>query len=346
MSCAGIPDDTAEPALPLRAFSNGARFLGSNMRITGRWSVNRLSLLVLSVPLLFGCQTFSTKKDRAIAAYNQGNDLREAGRMKDSIPYYRKALEYEPEMAAAAYNLALALLVSTDSYSDQKSEDTTSREDVEESVEVLKTLLSRDSQNLMILRALGWANWKGGRLDAALEYYQVALAIFPADEIALRAICEIYESTNQPEKALENRKYLVELVNDSESRIDLARITALLGNKQEALEIYDDALFYEESIHALRSASEIAEALGFYRRAISYRIRLLNVGGSLADNWWHIARLRLSKIDDYGRGFEALERALSEGFSDKKLIEDLAGEAPAAIERVIRETVENKLQEM
>ena len=334
-------------SMPVGAFT-GAQLAQSNGGTTGRRRAVCLGSAVLSISLLFGCYTWSTRKERAIEAYNQGNASREIGRTADSISYYRQALEYEPEMAAAAYNLALILVAGVADRTDSELPDGSaapSKEDVEESVELLEALLHHDPQNLTILRALGWVSWKANQPDVALEYYQTVLAIRPADEVALRAICEIHEAMGQPEKALENRKLLVRLMDNAESRINLARTTALLGNKREALRLYDDALFNGENIQALEGAAEISEELGLYRESIGYRTRLLDAGGNPAETWWHIARLRLSKIDDYEKGFEALEQALSKGFSDKELIEKLAGETPAAVEKAIKETVETKLEE-
>jgi len=304
----------------------------------------RLVLVGLLVFLLFGCGTWNT--ERAIAAYNQGNTLREAGKLADSISYYRQALEYDPQMAVAFYNLALALVMDSDSNEAPKLSDGSTPspgEDVEEAIRLLETLLRRDPRNLAVLCTLGWVSWKVGQPDEALEYYREALAIFPADENALEAVCEIYEALNQPQKALENRKYLVKLVGDSESRYKLAEITALMGNKKEALKLYDDALFYGESASALEGAAEVSEELGLYRRAVEYRIRMLDVEESPADTWWHIARLRLSKIDNYEEGFEALEQALNGNFSDMALIEKLKREVPAAVGRVIVEMIESRL---
>jgi len=315
--------------------------------ITGRWRTIRPGLVSLLVFLLLGCRTLN--RERAITAYNQGNALREVGRTEDSILYYRQALEYEPEMAAAAYNLALVLVADADNHADSKPTDGSASppsENAEEAIELLEALLRRDPGNLTVLRALGWVSWKGAKLDAALNHYQAVLAVFPVDEAALGAVCEIYEAMGQPERTLENRKYLVKLLDNSESRIELAKITALLGNKQEALKLYIDSLFNGESSQALKGAAEISEELGLYREAVGYRIRLLDAGGDSAETWWHIARLRLSRIENYDKGFEALEQALSEGFSDKGLIEELASETPEAVNRMIRKTVEIKLEEL
>ena len=322
-----------------------SQLVQSDEGISGRRRAMRLGFLVLLIVSLSGCRTWSTKKERAIDSYNQANALREAGRTEDSISYYREALEYEPEMAAAAYNLALVLVADIDDNADSELSNGSAslpRENLGESVELLEALLSRDPRNLTVLRALGWVNWKGGQTYAAQEYYQAVLAIFPADEVALGAMCEIYEAMGQPEKALENREYLVKLANNSESRINLAKTTALLGNKREALRLYDEALFDGASIQALKGAAEISEELGLYRESTAYRERLLDAGGDTADAWWHIARLRLSKIGDYEKGFEALEHALNAGFSDKELIEELVRETPAAVEKAIRKTVETR----
>ncbi|VDB01294.1 hypothetical protein S1OALGB6SA_2396 [Olavius algarvensis spirochete endosymbiont] len=338
-------DSLGSAAVPAGSKSTITQITWSNVGIIKGWRAINLGFVVLSILMLFACQTWSTRKERAIEAYNQGNKLREAGRTLDSISYYKQALEYEPEMAAAAYNLALVLAAASDSHADSSDRNTSlSKKNVEESLELLRSLLRRDPQNLTVLRALGWVSWKSNQLDVALEYYQAVLAVFPADEIVLRAICEIYETMHEPEKALKNRKLLVKLANNAESRINLAKTTALLGNKQEALKLYDDALFYGESIQALEGAAEISEELGLYRESVGYRIRLLDVGENSTENWWHIARLRLAKIYDYEKGFEALEQALNKGFADKELIEELARETPVAVGETIRKAFETKLE--
>ena len=119
----------------------------------------RILFLVTAAALVTGggCRTWSSREERAAQAYNDGNTYREAAMYEDALSAYHLALEHEPEMAAATYNLALTLV-------ELKRSD--------EALEHLHSLNQRDPRNLKVLRAMAWTAWNSGRAQASLDYYK------------------------------------------------------------------------------------------------------------------------------------------------------------------------------
>ena len=283
-----------------------------------------LPVLVVSLVILItgGCRTWSSSEERAAQAYNEGNTFREAGMQEEAVRAYLLALEHEPEMSAATYNMALTLV-------DLDRSD--------EALVQLQILNQRDPMNLKVLRAMGWAAWEGGRPDASLDYYQAVLIIFPADEEALRGASEVYEALNRPADAVKMRIFLARLNDTVEIRMDLAQTYYMAGWYTESLDVYQEVLIQDpENPEALAGASVTTEEMGMYRDSIKYRLELVDTAADTGETWWHIARLRLVEIGDYEGGLKALETALEEGFSDDDALEDLLISSPSAIRSVVR----------
>jgi tetratricopeptide (TPR) repeat protein len=290
------------------------------------------SLLLLIVPLLLplSCRTWSSREELAAQAYNNGNALRDAGLLEEALIAYSEALEHEPDMSAAVYNMALTLV---------------ELDRTAEALEILQALNNQDPRNLTVLRAMGWAAWVGGIPESALNYYQAVLVIYPADKDALRSIAEVYEAIGRPGDAVEMRRFLVVLDGNTESRQDLAQALALSERFQEALDVYLDILAREPTNRiALEGASVAAEETGQFHEALKFRLILAGSASDAGEIWWHIARLRLVEIGDYGGGLEALETSLNEGFNNEDALENLLLSSPPAVRPAVRNLLAKPLE--
>ena len=290
---------------------------------------HRVRLLLLfiagSLPFLVfgGCRTWSSREERAAQAYNNGNLYREAGMYEDALSAYALALEHEPDMAAAIYNSALTLVTLDRSG---------------EALETLQSLNQQDPGNLKVLRAMGWAAWKDGRVQASLDYYLSVLIVSPGDKVSLKAASEVYESSDRAGEAVEMRKLLLRMDNSTDSRMDLAQTLLMAERYSEALEIFRTVILQSPgNSDALTSASISAEHEGFYSESISYLLKLADGEGDAGDIWWHIAEIRLVESGNYDTGLTALKRALDEGFSDEDAYDDFISNTPPAVRPAVRQ---------
>ncbi|MCK5736834.1 MAG: tetratricopeptide repeat protein [Spirochaetaceae bacterium] len=269
-----------------------------------------------------GCRTWSTHEERAAQAFNQGNISRESGEYDDALAAYALALEYEPRMASAEYNTALTFVEMGRSG---------------EALGLLQSLNQRDPRNLKIIRAMAWAAWKDGRVQASIDYYLSVLILSPGDKPALLGICEVYEASDRADEAVEKRKFLLEMDDHQENRINLARTMILAERYNEALDIFRILLVQNPGDkEALQGAALSAENIGLYRETISYLQALTDADAENGELWWNIATLQLVEIGHYDDGIFALNRALEEGFSDEDAFENLVSRSPPAIRASVR----------
>ena len=286
-------------------------------------------LLASAAVVLGGCRTWSAVEEQAARFYNEGNTLRESGRLEEAALAYEAALEAKPNLAAASYNLALTLTF-------------LDRED--EALILLKELRGRDPENLTVLRALAWVSKEQGDSNAALDYYAAALDVFHADTESLKGAAEIHEGEGRAAEAVVLYRTLVRLDDDVENRLALASSLSAAGEYEESLSVCEDVLT-EDTVNrdALRIASRAADAMGLFREAAVYEKRKIASGAEDdPECWWHLARIDLVELEEYEEGLEALAKALELGFSDEASLEELSNDAPGMIHAGIRDVTASR----
>jgi len=290
-----------------------------------------LFLLLLSgfIILLNSCRTWSSREEKAAQAYNEGNLYRVGGEYEKALSAYSEALEYEPGMSAATYNSAL-VLVEIDRSG--------------EALESLQFLNQRDPRNLTVLRAMAWAAWKDGRIQASLDYYLSALLISPGDRDSLLGACEVYETSGRAAEAVEMRKLLFRIDNSTESHLFLIHTLLSAERFNEAMEHLRTVLIKTPlDIEILSSASYTAEKLGLYRESLNYLTMLSEVDGETGEVWWHLAELQLVHLGYYDEGITALKKALEKGFKNITSEEDLIARTPSAVRAAVRNILKAEL---
>ena len=292
--------------------------------IFGRAGFFPVLFIVILLPLSFsGCRTWSSREEKAAQAFNDGNRYRESGQLEEALEAYGIALEQNPGMASAVYNSALVLVELGRSG---------------EALELLHSLNQQDPENLTILRAMAWAAWKDGRVQASLDYSLSVLIRSPGDVDALRFASDVYDASDRAAEAVSLRKRLLEIQGDEDSRMDLARTLMLAEYYHEALENLRTILIKDnQNEEALLMASRAAEELGLFEEAVSYLLKLTDSEEEEdGEIWWRIAELRLNKTGNYDAGLKALEASLDEGFSDEDAMAALLAESPEAVRANIR----------
>ena len=286
----------------------------------------RLSVFAALSLMPPGCRTWTRGEQKAAEAYNLGNTLRENDALDEAREAYRLALRFNPNMAAASFNLALIL---------------GEQERFAEALDILRKLRRRDSVNLEIIRAMAWTHRRAGEPEEALGLYTEALGVFEADQESLRAVAGILEDTGRPAEALEYRRALVRLDPSNVHRRDMARSLAADGRSAEALDEYRRLILEGDAgSDLLIEAAEAALESAFADEAAGYYERSAEGEGDKSEAWMSLARLRFIELGDYGGGLEALGAALEAGFDDEERLEKLISDSPPDIRPSIRERLE------
>jgi protein O-GlcNAc transferase len=288
-----------------------------------RFRLMKSAVLIIAafLAVISSCRTWSAREEQAAASFNLGNQMRESGRLDEAVEAYKTALSYQENLASASYNLALTL---------------SELGRLDEAKAYLGPLLESDPTNLKVLRAMAWVAWISGDADSSLRYYRRALDIFPGHIPSLNGISEVLESTGRPSQALEYRELLVLLEDSTESRLNLADAMVEAGRDSDALGVYRDVLSNEpDNYKALIGAAVISEQLDTVRDSLTYWLKLADVRND-AEDWWHVARIRLTSIGDYEGGLMALENAKNAGYRDEQAYQDLLAATPPEIRPAVR----------
>jgi len=92
----------------------------------------------------------------------------------------------------------------------------------DEALPMLRQLDQQGPNNPDVLNLIGFSLRKTGKMDAALDYYNHALALNPQHRGANEYLGELYLETKQPEKAKERLEVLRQACGDCEEFQDLS----------------------------------------------------------------------------------------------------------------------------
>ncbi len=304
-------------------------FRKANEYVVSRPFAAGAALAALASLLLLSCLTPGGGASLSKEYYNLGNGFFDLGKYERAAMYFRKALELDPELNQARFNLALTLI-------EQKQPELAIRE--------LEKLLPRDPRNVSLLVVLAYAYHLRSSDAEAIETYRKVLAISASNTDARYNMALLLWKTGQGGEALEQlRRVLEESPDDLEARLDEGKLLLELGRAEEAagsLERYleakpDDVTAYLLLGESYRRQERFDKALEAYQDALAY-------DGKLARAWFYSAEILLTKIEDPERGLTALQQALELGFRDQEALRGLL-QAPNLLDADrVREMVEAK----
>ncbi|MFP4115530.1 MAG: tetratricopeptide repeat protein [Spirochaetota bacterium] len=267
------------------------------------------ALAALSVLAVGACATMLSREELATEYYNIGTAYYELDQLDKSATYLSRAIELEPELARASYNLARVYVL---------------QERHDEAIALLERLLEEDPNNALVMETLAYANYEAGRLDAAAEWYDLALEISPTDVDLLTNRATVALGLGNARDALVALRTALEYADDPELFLRVARAEDAAGNAGDALAAYREYVDAVESPPpaALLEYAEVLEREEFYAEA-------LDVLGNLAESreatpdeqaGAHFARARLllTEAEEAEIGLEALRAAVGGGFSDSE----------------------------
>jgi len=286
------------------------------------------AFILCMTALLAGCVTSEGGKQIASDYYNIGNAFFELGQYEKAIQYYENALRVDPSMVKADYNLAVTYVRM------KRGAD---------AVTILKRLLAGDPKNTTLMAALGWAYHALGKDAEALGQYDALLALSPADQNALYNSGIILWKMKKKTEALERFHKVLAITPDDTDAL-FAAGSILLSN-DEAKDASDMLSRYVEKkpddIEAWYLIAAAAERLQKYSRALEAYDKIIAIDAKQGNAWYGEARLLLTVVEDPQKGLDALDKALSSGYSDKEAVKALLA-SPQLLEK---DKVEEALKE-
>ena len=256
---------------------------------------------------LSGCAISPAKKELAAQWYGVGNAWLAAGKYAEAGKAYDRALAIDPNLIAASYNAARAL-VEAGSW--------------EKALPIAKKLLEADPKNVRYISLEAWALWKAGRAAEAAAAYEAAYAIDPWAEDVVYNSSLLLLDTGKPEeeaKAVARLEPLVKARPDDKDYLSLyARALAKVGRDDDAVATLEDLRSMDGAgVPDLTALAGLYEKRGDVAKAIDALEAAVKKDDGSAAAWFALARLKLTRADDAEGGLDDLGKAISSGFKDK-----------------------------
>jgi Tfp pilus assembly protein PilF len=273
-----------------------------------------LALLVTGAAALVSCRSFEVSAEEY---YSIGMAYFEMGKYEEAERWLVRARSAGRTRIASEYNLG-RIAFETGRYGDAAGH--------------FETVLERDPDNLMALRALAYTRIKTGELEEAGALYGRVLTLVPdnADDGYNHALV-LYALENYAgaEELLLARRYAFE--TNANMLLLFARTQRALG-KVEAVDSYAQWLTANNDSRVRYEYAQTLEGAELYARALEeYQSTLTGLPpdseNPRADEVrFSLARVYLTADSGNPQGMTELKAALEGGFADRTRLEDLAGD--------------------
>ena len=181
----------------------------------------------------------TTSSLEALRAFSLGNEQQDKGQYLEAIPFYRRAIELDPNFALAYARLSTAY------------DNTGQRELSIEYAQKAFELRERVSERERLFITSYYYNYATREIDKAIESLQVWKRTYPRDFLPRNALARQYNRTAQFEKAIEEAREAIRLNPNSASAYgSLGLAFERLNRFDEAKEIYERALAQGLPFHA------------------------------------------------------------------------------------------------
>lgn len=284
-----------------------------------------LLLLLIS---LSSCVTLVSRDELAAEYLSIANTLYEAGAVDQASTYYGRALDLNPELESASFNLARVYI---------------DRGQYERGIAILEELLQERPESLELREARAFAALRSGDLERAEELYREILEESPYRVSALYNLGVLKRELEGGAEALDYfaRAYEAEL-GDPDVSFAYGELLAGRGRVEEAIPVFETFLSAAETAGPrFLAVAEHLEAGAYYSRALTVYERYLRENPDSPNGHFARARLLLTVVEDEEAGSQALLRALRLGFSDGEelgtLLADPGLVAPVRVEEILEE---------
>lgn len=299
-----------------------------------------LAGLSLSVLLLFGgcASEGGLQGETAAAYYDLGNAYAELARHEDAVKAYNRAIELEPELFSASFNLAQIYI---------------ERSEYGKAALLLDELREREPENGLILEALAWLAYLQDDRERALSHYRRIMALQPANFNAYYNSGVLMEAKGQFRQALNLYEKAYALQPEPELLYDMAFQYLQLEDWERGIELLEGYLDEEtQDASAFIALGDAYRRLKLYREALNAYQSAVDLGGvnaaqavaggsgrglSLGRALFEQAIIYFLAVEDGQKGLQKLEKALEAGYRDEERLEELRAALPDDLGEKIRE---------
>jgi len=220
----------------------------------------------------------TTSSPEALKAYLQARDLSEKLQGQESLEFYQKAVELDPEFAMAHLNMSLAQPSAREFFA---------------SLEKAKALVEKvtEGEKLWIL---GFDAGVNGHQEHQREYYEQLVSLYPEDERALNLLGNHFFGVQDWDAAIAAYKKAI-LVNPdfSQPYNQLGYAQRFLENYQEAEDAFkryvelipDDPNPYDSYAELLLKLGRFEESIEKYRKALEVNPNFVASHVGIATNY-------------------------------------------------------------
>jgi tetratricopeptide (TPR) repeat protein len=277
----------------------------------------------LVVVVLFGCAS-NARHNLAVEYYNLGNAYYEIKDFDRAIEFFQKSIEQDPELLHAHYNLSLALI--------QQGRG-------EEANEALAEILEKDPDNTAVLQIIGYSLYVQGKGEEALEVFDRILELQNNDLNALYNRGIVLWELNKKLEAERSFRELLSLVSSDnqdlypDTLFNLGKLLLEIGDQSEALSLLEEYVEWKsDDIEGFKLLAKAYREAENYGRALRTYERILSLDDKQPAIWMDRAEILLTKVEDPLSGLEAVDQAITLGFSDEERLKSLLND-PGLVEK-------------
>lgn len=181
--------------------------------------------------------------DLSVASFVvEGDLLRNAGRAEESFQVLSEGLERYPDNGDLRYSRAMTAIA---------------MDRVQQAVDDLEYILERDPENAQVLNALGYTLVDSTeRVDEGAELIQRAFELNPDDPAIIDSMGWAAYRQGRPEEALAYLRQAHEMIEDAEIAAHLGEVLWILGRRDEARAVWQDAVEASPDHPVLRRTME------------------------------------------------------------------------------------------
>ncbi len=264
-----------------------------------------------------GCTTTSIRRELSAEYFNLGNAYFELKKYDKALALYEKSLRYDSSFSEGSYNLARVYII---------------QERYAEGIAILRDLMLRDGDNLLLSQTLAFALAKSGKNDEAEEVYRAILSRSEGNIGALYNLSILAEANKNRDKAYDLLKTAYELSpEDPDVLRRLGLLEADLGKASMAIQYLER--YREKKAEDIDTAfflSGLYKRERFYAKALDLIDALIKKKKDDPKLWFEQAFLYLVRANEKEAGLESFGKALELGYSNKAKLKELLSESQPA----------------
>ena len=275
-------------------------------------------LIVLCSLFTVNCSSMATSAEEY---FNIGMAYYDLGKYEDAEKWLNRAKQADKTYAASQYNLGRIAY---------------ERKRFDEAVKIFESILKKDPDNILALRAAAYTRIKMGEIETAQKHYSRLLVLVPEssdDGYNHALVLFAMKRYSEAEEILE--KYPFAMQESKEAQLLFARSQGK-QNKVEAIDNFSAWLSansdYADKVAAVRARFEYAQVLEhheFYARALEeFKKAHENIAESSTEPAkneirFAVARVLLIAEGESNVGVTEMQGAVTDGFKNIEAIEEL-----------------------